>query len=102
MYDPFSLAAWDPFQVFDSSIFRDVTSPSTDFARDAAAVANTQIDWKETPDAHIFKADLPGINQILALFIHNRVPLVEIFCYLKRSKNGMLCFCKFSAFLKNI
>ena len=30
------------------------------FARDVAAVANTQVDWKETPDSHIFKANLPG------------------------------------------
>ena len=30
------------------------------FARDVAAVANTQVDWKETADAHVFKANLPG------------------------------------------
>ncbi|MDK2413759.1 hypothetical protein QHH03_32200, partial [Aphanizomenon sp. 202] len=51
VYDPFSLDVWDPFQVFDSSIFKDIARPSTDFARDVAAIANTQIDWKETPDA---------------------------------------------------
>ncbi|KAF9601355.1 hypothetical protein IFM89_019087 [Coptis chinensis] len=25
--------------------------------------ANTRIDWKETPEAHIFKADLPGFKK---------------------------------------
>ena len=30
------------------------------FARDVAAVANTQVDWKETDDSHVFKANLPG------------------------------------------
>ena len=28
-----------------------------------SAFANTKIDWKETPDAHVFKADLPGVNK---------------------------------------
>ncbi|GLJ15440.1 hypothetical protein SUGI_0253480 [Cryptomeria japonica] len=39
-------------------------APSLEFARDAVVVANTQIDWKETVDAHIFKADLPGLKKV--------------------------------------
>ncbi|KAH9304287.1 hypothetical protein KI387_008691, partial [Taxus chinensis] len=61
VFDPLSLDVWNPFQVFESSI---LAGPfSTDFARDTVAVANTQIDWKETPEAHIFKADLPGLKK---------------------------------------
>ncbi|URE32073.1 Hsp20/alpha crystallin family, partial [Musa troglodytarum] len=30
---------------------------------DASAFANTSIDWKETPEAHNFKADLPGAKK---------------------------------------
>ncbi|KAH9308014.1 hypothetical protein KI387_035925 [Taxus chinensis] len=51
----------DPFQAFNSSILAGPSS--TDLARDTTAVANTQIDSKETPQAHIFKADLPGLKK---------------------------------------
>ncbi|XP_021769150.1 17.8 kDa class I heat shock protein-like [Chenopodium quinoa] len=48
--DPFSLNVWEPFQ-----------SLTTD--RETAAFANARIDWKETPEAHVFKADLPGVKK---------------------------------------
>ncbi|XP_059626961.1 18.1 kDa class I heat shock protein-like [Cornus florida] len=28
-----------------------------------SALVNTRVDWKETPEAHVFKADLPGIKK---------------------------------------
>ncbi|KAL2539930.1 17.6 kDa class I heat shock protein 3 [Abeliophyllum distichum] len=60
VYDPFSLDVWDPFQGFPlSSSLTNVPSS----ARETTAIANTRIDWKETPEAHVFKADLPGIKK---------------------------------------
>lgn len=38
-------------------------APAGSFARDAHAVANTSVDWKETPSEHVFKADLPGLRK---------------------------------------
>ncbi|KAM5556574.1 18.1 kDa class I heat shock protein-like [Rosa sericea] len=57
VFDPFSLDIWDPFQGIGSL----VNSSST--AGDTSAFAQTRIDWKETPEAHIFKADLPGLKK---------------------------------------
>ncbi|KAK1426816.1 hypothetical protein QVD17_15496 [Tagetes erecta] len=50
VFDPFSLDVWDPF--------KDFQIPS-----ETSALVNTRVDWKETPEAHVFKADLPGIKK---------------------------------------
>ncbi|GLT43807.1 hypothetical protein SLA2020_177380 [Shorea laevis] len=58
--DPFSLDIWDPFEGLSfSSALTSVPSSS----RDTSAFANARIDWKETPEAHVFKADLPGLKK---------------------------------------
>ncbi|XP_042486496.1 17.8 kDa class I heat shock protein-like [Macadamia integrifolia] len=53
IFDPFSLDIWDPYMGF----------PRPQLSTDTAAFVNTQIDWKETPEAHILKADLPGLKK---------------------------------------
>ena len=54
--DPFSLEIWDPFKDFSFS-----SEPQ--FAKETSALVNTRVDWKETPEAHVFKANLPGLNK---------------------------------------
>lgn len=55
--EPFEIGSvWDPLSMSERG-------PSREFAREAHAVANTQIDWRETQEMHIFKANVPGLRK---------------------------------------
>ncbi|XP_077216961.1 18.2 kDa class I heat shock protein-like [Tasmannia lanceolata] len=62
VFDPVSLDIWDPFEGFPFgrstlATFRPSLPPET------AAFVNPKIDWKETPETHIFIADIPGVKK---------------------------------------
>ncbi|KAG4959882.1 hypothetical protein AAZX31_13G160500 [Glycine max] len=62
VFDPFSLDVWDPFKDFP---FPNTLSSASfpEFSRENSAFVSTRVDWKETPEAHVFKADIPGLKK---------------------------------------
>ena len=61
VYDSFSLDVFDPFKDFPFS--NSLSTPFSELSRANSAFVSTRVDWKETPEAHVFKADLPGMKK---------------------------------------
>ncbi|PON80930.1 Small heat shock protein HSP [Trema orientale] len=60
IFDPFSLDVWDPFKDFP---FSSSSLSVPEISRETSAMVNARVDWKETPEAHVFKADVPGLKK---------------------------------------
>ncbi|GAV77163.1 HSP20 domain-containing protein [Cephalotus follicularis] len=51
---------WDPFS---DTPFSSPSSLSSLFPQETSSFINIRVDWKEIPEAHVFKADLPGLKK---------------------------------------
>ncbi|KAL5701929.1 hypothetical protein ACHQM5_027216 [Ranunculus cassubicifolius] len=60
VFDPFSLDVFDPFEGFP---FQSLAQSRSNFPQETSAMASARIDWKETPTAHVFQADVPGLKK---------------------------------------
>ncbi|XP_047084081.1 17.9 kDa class I heat shock protein-like [Lolium rigidum] len=69
VFDPFSLDLFDPFDGFPFGSSSSSSGGGTLFpsfprtSSETATFAGARIDWKETPEAHVFKADVPGLQK---------------------------------------
>ncbi|WVZ24881.1 hypothetical protein V8G54_003425 [Vigna mungo] len=61
VFDPFSMDVWDPFKDFPFNNSLSASFP--EFSRQNSAFVSTRVDWKETPEAHVFKAEIPGLKK---------------------------------------
>jgi HSP20 family protein len=67
--DLFELGVFDPVDHWPNAFL------GKNVGKDVEAVANTRVDWVETPEAHVVTADLPGMYNA-ALMNHFFHPVV--------------------------
>ncbi|XP_059431082.1 17.3 kDa class I heat shock protein-like [Corylus avellana] len=60
-FDHFAHDLWHPPR--DFPVRSSLSTYFPESSREVSAFANDRIDWKETPEAHVLKADLPGLRK---------------------------------------
>ena len=57
VFEPFSLDVWDPFEGFPP------LSSHSNFPSEMSSFTTAKVDWKETLNAHVFKANVLGLKK---------------------------------------
>lgn len=57
-FDPFY---WDPFEDFHFN--SSIAVPHAPFLNETTSFVSAKINWKETPEAYVYRVDLPGMKK---------------------------------------
>ncbi|XVE61977.1 hypothetical protein DITRI_Ditri06bG0081900 [Diplodiscus trichospermus] len=63
VHEPFYQHVWDPFPEIHYGYGGTVVAPRPAFSTETVPFEFARLEWKETPEAHVFKAELPGLNK---------------------------------------
>eukprot|EP01018_Ginkgo_biloba_P011888 Gb_27344 [translate_table: standard] len=67
LWDPWDRSLFDPWilisRMWDTLDFGALDTPAFSFSKDAHAISNTKVNWKETPESHIFIVHMPGLKK---------------------------------------
>ncbi|KAE8677395.1 17.5 kDa class I heat shock protein [Hibiscus syriacus] len=85
--DPFSMDLWDPFKEINSPKL--ISFPQ--LFRENFVFVNCRVDWKETSNARVFKAELPGLKkeEVKVEIEDDRVLQISRERHVKENKNDM-------------
>ncbi|KAI3447732.1 hypothetical protein Pfo_004397 [Paulownia fortunei] len=58
--DPFAMDIWDPFGDFNHECINYMSAPHFPFHNN---ISCTRAEWQETPEEHVLRAELPGLQK---------------------------------------
>ncbi|KAH0465630.1 hypothetical protein IEQ34_005733 [Dendrobium chrysotoxum] len=63
VFEPLLFDKWDPLGSFTTFSDNTIYAPGSNCMTEVMIFANSHFDWRETLEAHIIEADLPGVKK---------------------------------------